>query len=78
MKRISDATFLLNKERPDERIKPIRALNSPPYIPLWPNYKNNDWVYDSVLFAFPVKRADGRPVIESVSDMIEAHTEFDG
>lgn len=78
--KIIAATSLRNTARPDERIRPIRALELPPYIPLRRRYKyaKDEWVIHPVVFVFPAKRADGSAVIETTSDRLEVHTEVEG
>jgi hypothetical protein len=67
------STFLRHSDRPNERIQPLWDAS-----PSRSSTKSSDFKPHLIRLVFPTKRADGTPVIESLSDKLEIHTKFDG
>lgn len=67
------ATSLQLAGRPEMRIQPLRAIDASSLSHIF----DEKWAAHYVLLVVPTKLADGRPVIESLNDKLELHTEFE-
>jgi hypothetical protein len=66
-------TSLRHVGRPEVRIQPLRAID----VSSLSHVFDEKWAAHYVLLVVPTKLADGKPVIESLNDKLELHTEFE-
>jgi len=65
-------TFLKHTDRSNERIQPLRMVSSPSL-----EYSQYGWAVSSVIFVFPTKMANGKPIVENMNERLELYTEVE-
>lgn len=59
------------------KISPVKMVNLESYLK-GRGYSENPWRNHPVIFAFPTRAADGKPLVRSLNDDVILHTELEG